>query len=454
MPIMEDSLPNIKSFFKPATPSSHVRQMVVRFMISILIRHGRNSCMNAASVIDQKPLHRAQTTRFLVRYRQPIADLLSSIVCRLLSCESWAGKYLLIIDSTMVGLQGKTAENTYSTGNRKRRPAKNRRYKKYKYDSRSCHCFVFGLLITPSGLRIPIYLPYYTRRYAKAQKLKHRTQAQLAARIIDQLPVPKGVDIVVLGDTAFDAKIVRESCQKRGYHWITPVNANRVMAGPRGNRPRVSSRIKQLSKDRFQTIRIYPSSGSYCKQRRLSEHRDGSMKTTRTYYVCSEKREVHSVGMVMLVFSSTKPIKGKAKRESTKILMTNATHLSARQVVELYGMRWQIELLFKELKSTLGLHQYRLKRFEAVESWVDLVLVTFCYLEWTRDRKLADRRIRAEDRKRWQHQRSYGLRQAVLVGIQIRQHQWISKRLKSEHGRKTLAKTYTTLLAREYRCAA
>ncbi len=454
MPIMEDSLPNIKTFLRPATPCSQVRQMVIRFMISILIRHGRNSCMNAACVIDQQPRHRAQTSRFLLRYRQGIADLLSAIVCQLLSSENWKGKYLLIIDSTMVGLQGTTTENTYSTGSRKRRPQKNRRYKKYKYASRSCHCFVFGLLITPSGLRVPIYLPYYTRRYAKSQRRKHRTQAQLAAQIIDQLPIPKNVEVMVLGDTAFDAKIVRESCDKRGCQWITPVNANRVLAGRRGNRPRVSSRIKQLSKERFQTIRIYPSRGSYCKQRRLSAHRDGSKKTTRTYYVCSEKREVHSVGMVMLVFSSTQPIKGQAKRESTKILMTNATNLSARQVVELYGLRWQIELLFKELKSTLGLHQYRLKRFEAVESWIDLVLITFCYLEWTRIRKLADRRIGVNVRRTWQHQRSYGLRQAVLIGIQIRQQQWISKRLKSEHGRKILAKTYTALLSREYRCAA
>jgi len=28
------------------------------------------------------------------------------------------------------------------------------------------------------------------------------------------------------------------------------------------------------------------------------------------------------------------------------------------QIVELYLVRWQIELLFKELKSCLGMHQY------------------------------------------------------------------------------------------------
>ncbi len=37
---------------------------------------------------------------------------------------------------------------------------------------------------------------------------------------------------------------------------------------------------------------------------------------------------------------------------------------------------------FKELKSTLGLHQYRFKDFRHVEHWVDLVLVTF-FCTWS-----------------------------------------------------------------------
>jgi hypothetical protein len=33
----------------------------------------------------------------------------------------------------------------------------------------------------------------------------------------------------------------------------------------------------------------------------------------------------------------------------------------------LYSLRWQIELTFKELKSTLGLHQYQFREFQCVE---------------------------------------------------------------------------------------
>ena len=134
--------------------------------------------------------------------------------------------------------------------------------------------------------------------------------------------------------------------------------------------------------------------------------------------------------------------------------MTNALHLSAREVVELYSIRWQIELFFKELKSILGMHQYKFKRFDAVQGWMEVVMITFVYLEWTRKKKLADKRVKKKTKEIWREQRAFGIRQAVLIGIEIREHRWIQKRIKSKHGLKTLAKSITQLLATEYRCAA
>ena len=62
--------------------------------------------------------------------------------------------------------------------------------------------------------------------------------------------------------------------------------------------------------------------------------------------------------------------------------MTNDHRLSVQDVVELYSLRWQIKLFFKELKSTLGFHQYQFQKFESVEGWSELAVTTFMYLEW------------------------------------------------------------------------
>lgn len=69
-------------------------------------------------------------------------------------------------------------------------------------------------------------------------------------------------------------------------------------------------------------------------------------------------------------YSATKPNLTKATPDDVKILMTNAMHLSLSQIIDLYTIRWQIELFFKELKSRLGFDQYRFKSFSEVEGWV------------------------------------------------------------------------------------
>ena len=151
----------------------------------------------------------------------------------------------------MVSQQGGKTENTFSTGNRQRRPRKGRRYSKYKHARKSCHCFVKGLLITPSGIRIPFSKSYYTRDYCQAKKRPYRTQTELAAEMIEELPLPEGAKVVVLGDTAFDAESIRAACGQRKYTWVVPLNPERVLAGPKGKRPKVRSLVNGLKADQL-----------------------------------------------------------------------------------------------------------------------------------------------------------------------------------------------------------
>jgi hypothetical protein len=311
-----------------------------------------------------------------------------------------------------------------------------------------------GLLITPSGLRIAFSKPYHTREYCKAKGLAHRTTAEAAADLVGELPLPEGTRVIVLGDTAYDAQVVRDACGVRKYSWIVPCNPERVLAGPQGHRPKVRSLLKDWSQWSRRIIRLAPGQGPYAVYRRLSPHRIGPKAKPRTYDVHEERQRVHSLGEVRLVFSTAKPHLKTATPDDVKILMTNNLRLKARDVVELYSLRWQIELFFKELKSTLGFAQYQFQNFDAVEGWSELVLTTFLYLESYRVRQLARRDLSDEEKRWWQHQRTYGLCQAVRLASETNELQFLADRLQTPGGTQKLKRILRNSFPKEYRAAS
>jgi len=134
--------------------------------------------------------------------------------------------------------------------------------------------------------------------------------------------------------------------------------------------------------------------------------------------------------------------------------MTNDLSLTGRQIVELYALRWQIELYFKELKSTLGFHQYRFRTFERVEGWVELVMVTVLYVEWYRAQQL-QRRDLADDKKQWwRWQRMHGLCLAVGQAAEQADLENIRQRLDTPTGLSRLRQLLKAALPREARAAA
>lgn len=450
MVMVAEVLPGLKRWLSPRGLRPSVQAMVVRMVAAFILHAGRMSCLQAAGSIRSDARHRAQVGRMLSRPSFRQLNLNTVLRRELLEQESGKGRFLFILDATLCSQQGKKTENTYSAGNRQRRPKKGRRYGKQKRTRKSCHSFTMGLLITPSGIRLPFSIPYRTRDYCQKKGLKHRTTAEAAADLIRQLPLPEGAEVIVLGDTAYDAKVVREACQDRGYSWIFPCNPERVLAGPKP-RPRVRSLFKDWSSLSPQTIRLAPGQGKHVAYRRLSPHRIGPKAKPRTYYVHEERRDVHSVGPVRVVFSTTQANLETATADDVKTLMTNNLRLSLREVVELYTLRWQIELFFKELKSTLGFHQYQFRKFEGVESWCELALTTFLYLESYRASQLRRRGLNDEEKRWWRYQRTHGLCQAVRLASQQSELVYFANRLKTPRGIGKLKRLFRDTLTPEYR---
>jgi hypothetical protein len=188
----------------------------------------------------------------------------------------------------------------------------------------------------------------------------------------------------------------------------------------------------------------------------MSSSRRGSKTKPRTFYVHEERRAVHSIGEIRIVFSTKqKPKSGKRLvRNETKILLTNAQHLNVAEIVELYLLRWQIELFFKELKSNLGMHQYRFRRFQSVEAWVEACFITFLYLEWIRLQRMRNAKLEPRERQWWSRQRTYGLALAVTQRLAETQIRVIHGYTTTEWGIKKLRRLLRTALPTEYRNAA
>ena len=434
MIMVADSLPGLKVVLSRCGLHAGAAAMATRLIAAFILHSGRMSCLRAATSVRSAGCHRAQVGRFLVKWSSRLSCVSDWLRAELVRTETSLGTYVFVVDATVCGQAGRLTENTYSTGNRRRRPRKARRYGGYRHHRRSCHAFTAGLLLTPSGLRIPVLKPHYTQSYCEARGITHRTTAEVAADMVRDLKVPAGARVIVIGDTAYESQVVREACQARGFRWIFPSNPERVLEGRQGRRVRVRSLMDDRSAWSWQTIRLAPGRGEFAAARRLSRHRIGPKAKTRTYHVHEESRRIRSIGAVRIVFSTMKSDSKTASLDDTKILLTNALDLSVREIVDVYTLRWQIELFFKELKSSLGFHQYRFKRFIAVEGWASLAIATFLYLEWYRARQLASARLSSANKVWWVPQRTHGLCQAVRLASERSELAYMAKRLETPGG--------------------
>src|SRR5207248_1050685 len=78
------------------------------------------------------------------------------------------------------------------------------------------------------------------------------------------------------------------------------------------------------------------------------------------------------------------------QKKSFKVLICSDPNFPGEKVVEWYECRWTaIEIVFRELKQQLGFEDFTGQSLEALERYIDLVLLSFPYLEVERARLLS-----------------------------------------------------------------
>jgi hypothetical protein len=162
-------------------------------------------------------------------------------------------RFAIIIDTTLHASVGEKMENLLLMSGRKDKRRRNTRH----------HVFVMGIMITESGMRIPLpRRSYYTKEYCKAKNKTYRTQTQLARMMIHDAMVPADADVTVLYDSAFDADMIHRECRNRGFREIFPIDPNRNLAtndsphAPAQAGDRVVASTLDWPDDEFKTLEL------------------------------------------------------------------------------------------------------------------------------------------------------------------------------------------------------
>ena len=434
--IFATSLPGFKSFLgKAAANCSDFSHVVACVACALLPCVARRSVTAASRCIRSDLRDAGNLLRFLGGSRSPAA-LLAAAQRRLLDdARRRQGRlHLLLLDSTQHGQEGALTENTYSCRNTKPRARKSSRKQK-KAQRRSCHCFVFALLLCPCGRRIPYWLPFHTKEYCQLRGWRHQTQADLAARLITDMPLPRSAPLVVVGDTAFEAKQVRRACRGRDAHWVVPVNPERRLATDKP-RPKVLSLCSSLLAPDFRRVSFRLGEGELAPMARVSPGRTRSSKHQRVYWVHQRTADVLSVGQVVLLFSSKQDPSTTRAVKVQKVLMSNAVQAGAGQLLLWYALRWQVELFFKEMKGELGMCQYKTKHFARVVGWVNLCALSLCYLEWRRQQRLEQ--AGKQEQPYWQAARARALRARLRQEVEQADVRGLLRTARSVRGRRRL----------------
>lgn len=456
--ILCPDLPLGKEFFALVTLSARHVLLATRFLLAAFLDGPRLSAAAVGAAVRTDPRHRGNVLRFLRRLPTPVRDdFLEGLLGNLLAEEPARGTWVFILDQTYCGHNSARMQNGYSTSPRGKRPQKanpkDKRQKRKRQPQSYCHCFIMGLLLTPSGLRLPVFKSYYTKEYCAQRGWTYYKQTERAAQLIAQLRVPAGAEVVVLGDTAFDADVVLAACRARRFGWVVAMNGDRVLAAG-APRPKVTSLAAGWTADDYVPVRLTPGQGRYEAQRRCAACRVGLKSKSRHFWVHEAAADVYHVGACKVLFSTMQPVAAGQPVRVQKVLLTSEVGRCLEDVLELYDLRWQIELFFKEGKSVLGLDRYRLGNFAAVEGWVRLVLLAFVYLEWYRQRMLRQARGNPAEQRRWRWQRSHGLCLAVRQDLEEEELAMLQRRLQTPEGLAELQAQVRRAVQKEYRKAS
>ncbi len=166
---------------------------------------------------------------------------------------------------------------------------------------------------------------------------------QIAARLIEQFQLPWRLKVRVLFDSYYLCPGVTKACEKKGFHWFSVAARNRTFIRPSGKKGKLGTIAPGWLRSKGQSVKMPRARG------------------VRWMRIASVDGRLSKVGWTRLVVCKRPGDPWK----STVVFATNAK-MNARSIVSVYEKRWDIEVMFKELRSNLGLGEYQMLDEQAI----------------------------------------------------------------------------------------
>ena len=197
------------------------------------------------------------------------------------------------------------------------------------------------------------------RKRNKGKRLHFRSKYRIARAMLVEITklLPKGQTVYVTFDTWYASAKLIKFCRRQGWHVVCALRSNRLL-----NEIGLKKHDLEMKHKRYIRVRISAVDEtrppSYC------------VRTIRGHL-----KEVRDE--VCVIISRRHP--GDRR---PKFFMCTDLNLSAQEALRIYQQRWPVEVDNLYLKEALGLGDFRLQSFEAIEKWFQVVVLALNFLQY------------------------------------------------------------------------
>ena len=189
------------------------------------------------------------------------------------------------------------------------------------------------------------------------RRIPFRSKNSLARIILEALRplLPKGWIVYVQFDSWYASEKLIKYVRRQGWHVVCGLKCNRKLNGVR-----IDQLAYALRHRRYKKVQLTAADGD-----------------RTTYYVRQTTGRLVDVPFDVRVYFS----KRHPREKSQAYFMSTDTTRSAQKALQGYSGRWSCEVDNFYLKTQLGLADFRVQSYEAVDKYMVVVLLTWAYVE-------------------------------------------------------------------------